>query len=53
MKTYNLARALAVSTALLLIPVAEPVLAQQVTMETLLDRIQIEDFLTKYYYDLS
>jgi SnoaL-like protein len=30
-----------------------PVLAQQVTMETLLDRIQIEDFLVKYYYDLS
>jgi hypothetical protein len=24
-----------------------------VTMETLLDRIQIEDFLTRYYYDLS
>jgi hypothetical protein len=27
--------------------------AQQVTMETLLDRINIEDFLTRYYYDLS
>jgi len=27
--------------------------AQDVTMETLLDRIQIEDFLTRYYYDLS
>jgi hypothetical protein len=26
---------------------------RQVTMETLLDRIQIEDFLTRYYYDLS
>lgn len=24
-----------------------------VTMETLLDRIQIEDFITRYYYDLS
>ena len=24
-----------------------------VTMQTLLDRIQIEDFLTRYYYDLS
>lgn len=39
---------------------AAPVLAQTqiledrpVTMETLLDRIQIEDFLTRYYYDLS
>jgi hypothetical protein len=30
-----------------------PSMAQQVTMETLLDRIQIEDFLTRYYYDLS
>ena len=30
-----------------------PALAQQVTMETLLDRIQIEDLLVKYYYDLS
>lgn len=28
-------------------------LAQEVTMETLLDRIQIEDLLTRYYYDLS
>ncbi len=27
--------------------------AQQVTMETLLDRIQIEDLLVKYYYDLT
>jgi hypothetical protein len=27
--------------------------AQQVTADTLLDRIQIEDFLTRYYYDLS
>jgi hypothetical protein len=27
--------------------------AQQVTMETLLDRIQIEDLLVKYYYDLA
>jgi len=33
-----------------------PVLAQEykpVTMATLLDRIQIEDLLTRYYYDLS
>jgi hypothetical protein len=27
--------------------------AQQVTMETLLDRIQIEDMLVRYYYDLA
>jgi ketosteroid isomerase-like protein len=49
---------LAIAVALL--PLAAPVLAQKqiladrpVTMETLLDRIQIEDFLTRYYYDLS
>ena len=40
-------------TLLLLTPLVTPALAQQVTMETLLDRIQIEDLLTRYYYDLS
>jgi hypothetical protein len=30
-----------------------PAQAQQVTMETLLDRIQIEDLLVRYYYDLA
>lgn len=52
--------ALAAAAALTLLPVAGPVLAQKqiladrpVTKETLLDRIQIEDFLTRYYYDLS
>jgi len=38
---------------LLLTSMAMPASAQQVTMETLLDRIQIEDLLTRYYYDLS
>jgi len=38
---------------LLLLSTAVPALAQQVTMETLLDRIQVEDLLTRYYYDLS
>ena len=32
---------------------AAPTVAQQVTMETLLDRIQIEDMLVRYYYDLA
>ena len=45
--------AVAATAAMLLLPVATPVQAQQVTMETLLDRIQIEDMLTRYYYDLS
>ena len=46
---------IAASMALVLLPMAEPALAQRqlVTMETLLDRIQIEDFLTGYYFDLS
>ena len=33
--------------------IGAPAIAQQVTMETLLDRINIEDFLTRYYYDLA
>jgi hypothetical protein len=45
--------AVTVGAAILLISIAPPVSAQQVTMETLLDRIQIEDLLTRYYYDLS
>ncbi len=45
--------AFAVSTTILLMSLTQPVLAQQVTMETLLDRIQIEDILTRYYHDLS
>ena len=51
--TTRIAHAVAVTMAMLLMSQSQPVLAQQVTMETLLDRIQIEDFLTRYYYDLS
>lgn len=47
-------------SVLALLPFTATVTAQKqilqdrpVTMETLLDRIQIEDFLTRYYYDLS
>ena len=49
-------RALFASAVLSLLPLALPALAQEykpVTMATLLDRIQIEDLLTRYYYDLS
>lgn len=52
--------ALAATSAVATLLLASPVTAQKqiledrpVTMETLLDRIQIEDFLTRYYYDLS
>jgi hypothetical protein len=43
----------AIIGAILFLFQAQPVPAQQVTMETLLDRIQVEDTLTRYYYDLS
>jgi len=53
-------RAALAAACLGLLPLATPAEAQKqilkdrpVTMETLLDRIQIEDFLTRYYYDLS
>jgi hypothetical protein len=49
----RIVHALAVSMTILLISLTQPVSAQQVTMETLLDRVQIEDLLTRYYYDLS
>ncbi len=47
------ALAVAAGAVFVLPPFAAPARAQQVTMETLLDRIQIEDLLTRYYYDLS
>ena len=56
----NARLALVAVSALAVGAVTGPVLAQKqiladrpVTQETLLDRIQIEDFLTRYYYDLS
>lgn len=57
---FPLVPATAATAALLLLGLAAPAQAQMqslpdrpVTMETLLDRINIEDFLTRYYYDLS
>lgn len=53
-ETLSAAGAIAAGVAfLLLTSLARPALAQPVTMETLLDRIQIQDLLTRYYYDLS
>ena len=53
-RLLDTARVMAAGLAVLLLTApATPALAQQVTMETLLDRIQIQDLLTRYYYDLS
>ena len=59
MSRFNTRSVLAVAFVLAL-PLAMPVSAQKqiladrpVTMETLLDRIQIEDMLVRYYYDLA
>jgi len=41
------------AAVLLLASLSMPARAQQVTMDTLLDRIQIQDLLTRYYYDLA
>ncbi|HLB31774.1 MAG TPA: nuclear transport factor 2 family protein [Gammaproteobacteria bacterium] len=49
----RIVHAVTVSMAMLFMFQSQPLFAQQVTMETLLDRIQIEDILTRYYYDLS
>jgi len=51
--TAGIIKAFAVTATILFIAWTQPMLAQQVTMETLLDRVQIEDLLTRYYYDLS
>jgi hypothetical protein len=51
--TARIIHAFAFAATILLLSFSQPVFAQQVTMATLLDRIQIEDVLTRYYYDLS
>jgi len=68
MVRFNARLVLAAASAFALLPLAEVVTAQNaaadanykqiladrpVTMETLLDRINIQDFLTRYYADLS
>jgi ketosteroid isomerase-like protein len=60
MAQLNARLALSAVAALALLSLAGPVLAQKqiledrpVTEKTLLDRINIQDFLTRYYYDLS
>jgi hypothetical protein len=52
-RTYRLLQAAAAAVAMLQFAAPTPAFAQQVTMETLLDRIQIEDLLVRYYYDLT
>jgi hypothetical protein len=52
-RLVRLVRVVAAAMVVLLAPLSRSALAQQVTAETLLDRIQIEDLLTRYYYDLA
>lgn len=52
-RLFRSARAIAACTSLALSLLVARAGAQQVTMDTLLDRVQIEDLLTRYYYDLS
>lgn len=52
-RLWSPVRAVAIGLAALTAATGAPATAQHVTMETLLDRIQIEDLLTRYYYDLS
>ena len=42
-----------VITAMLFMSLSLPVQAQQITMENMLDHMQIQDLLTRYYSDLS
>jgi hypothetical protein len=56
MARSNALPAVLAASALVFLPLAQQALAQEykpVTMATLLDRIQIEDLLTRYYHDLS
>jgi hypothetical protein len=52
-KTFARARFFLAAAAVAMLQLSPAALAQQVTMETLLDRVQIEDLLVKYYYDLA
>lgn len=54
-RSHSLSLLNVLGAGLVLLPflLSAPARAQQVTMETLLDRIQIEDLLVRYYYDLT
>ena len=43
----------AFTTVMLLMSLSQPVSAQQINMENMLDHMQIQDLLTRYYNDLS
>lgn len=51
--TARIIRAVTITTTMLLMSLAQPVFAQQITMGNMLDHMQIEDLLTRYYSDLS
>jgi len=51
--TTRIIRAVTVTTIMLFMSLSLPAAAQQLTMETMLDHMQIQDLLTRYYSDLS
>jgi hypothetical protein len=55
MARIDMHRVVTAAAALLLLPLGASVAQEgkMVNMQTLLDRIQVEDVLTRYYYDLS
>lgn len=51
--TQKIIRAVTITTAMLCMSLSLPVSAQQITMQNMLDHMQIQDLLTRYYADLS
>ena len=51
--TARIIHAVTITTAMLFMSLSLPVSAQQITMENMLDHMQIQDLLTRYYSDLS
>lgn len=51
--TIGIIHAVIITMAILLLSMPQPLSAQQITMENMLDHMQIQDLLTRYYHDLS
>lgn len=51
--TTRIIRAVTITAAMLFMSLSQPASAQRITMENMLDHMQIQDLLTRYYSDLS